>query len=366
MEARHDDLANQVRPQRANPLSPGGVALSPDRPFTLSSRRAWCYLVWFCMQRQARARQMVLIALALLGISAVLVTLTTVRWGWGMHQRRWFLPNRPVPQAEATKVLDKGPPKPAPPPDPRVVLTYEQTLGGLEQLAHAGPWPSPAFALNTGIVQAWRAGLDGSAFYNFSTWIVFSIFLSFLLPILSLSFATEALGGEREARSLMWLLTRPLSRPAIYLAKFVGLLPWSLGLNLGGFGLLCLLAGQPGYLAFRLFWPAVFWSTVAFVALFHLMGACFRRGAVVGLVYAFFLETLLGNMPGLMKRISIGFYARCMMFDVASQYGVQPEKPSIYLPVSGLSAWCVLMALTGILLFVGMVVFARSEYQDLS
>ena len=35
------------------------------------------------------------------------------------------------------------------------------------------------------------------------------------------------MGAEREGSSLVWLLTRPLSRPAIYLAKFVALLPWS-------------------------------------------------------------------------------------------------------------------------------------------
>src|SRR5262249_10220370 len=243
-------------------------------------------------------------------------------------------------------------------PPPGAVVTFDQLLGGLEQLALVGPWPSPATALNAGIVQTWRAGLDRSAFYNFSVWVVFALFLGFLLPIWSLSFATEGLGGEREARSLMWLLTRPLSRPAIYLAKFLSLLPWSLGLNLGGFGLLCFLAGPPGYQAFRLFWPAVLWSTLAFVALFHLMGACFRRAAVVALVYAFFLETLLGSMPGLMKRISISFYARCMMYDVAEQYGLQHEKPSVFLPVSGLTAWCVLMALTGILVVAGMVVFS--------
>ncbi|MCI0461879.1 MAG: ABC transporter permease [Gemmataceae bacterium] len=349
-------------------MSPSAVTLSPGAPVTGSAWRAWCYLIWLCLQRQARARQMVWIALALLVFSAALVALNTAAGRWGMHQWRWFAGNRPVAGEEAAKAAPKASTKPGsgPVPSARVILTFEQVMRGLELQAHSGPWPSPALTLHMGIVSSWRATLDRSDFYRFSTWVVFAIFLSFLLPIWSLSFATEALGGEREARSLLWLLTRPLSRPAIYLGKFVALLPWSLGLNLGGFGLLCLLAGQPGYLAFRLYWPAVLWATLAFVALFHLMGACFRRAAVVALVYSFFLETLLGNMPGLMKRISISFYARCMMFDVAGQYGVQPEKPSVYLPVSGPMAWCVLMGLTGILLVVGMVVFARSEYQDLS
>jgi hypothetical protein len=94
------------------------------------------------------------------------------------------------------------------------------------------------------------------------------------------------------------------------------------------------------------------------------MGAFFRRAAVVAIVYSFFLETLLGNMPGYMKRVSISFYARCMMFDRLETLGVQSQKPSVYMPVNGTTAMYVMAGLTVLLLVVGMFVFARSEYQD--
>jgi hypothetical protein len=156
-----------------------------------------------------------------------------------------------------------------------------------------------------------------------------------------------------------------LPRPAVYLAKFFALLPWTLGLNLGGFGLLCLASGQPGWLAFRLYWPAVLASTLAFSSLFYLMGAFFRRPAVAAIVYAFFLEVIFGTMPGYLKRISIGFYARCMMFDAASAFGIQPERPEIFLPVDGMTALGVLLGLTIVLLGIGTVVFSRSQYQEI-
>jgi ABC-2 type transport system permease protein len=211
---------------------------------------------------------------------------------------------------------------------------------------------------------AFAAVLKGSSFLLFSRGVMFSLFVSFLLPLWSLSFATEALGGERESRSMVWLLSRPLPRPAIYLAKFVGLLPWCLGLNLGGFALICLAAGEPGRLTFRLFWPAVLMGTLAFVALFHFIAAWARRPTVVALVYSFFLEVLLGDMPGLMKRVSISFYTRCLMFDAAADYGLTPDKPHVYLPVSGEVAWAVLIGLTAALLAAGMYVFSRAEYQE--
>jgi hypothetical protein len=161
-------------------------------------------------------------------------------------------------------------------------------------------------------------------------------------------------------------LTRPLSRPAVYLAKFVSMLPWTLALNLGGFTLLCVAAGVPGWLALRVYWPAVLLGTLAFSALFHLLGMWLRRAAIVGILYAFFLETLMGNLPGHLKRASISFYTRCLMFDRAHGLGVQPERATTYLPVSGGTALFVLAGLTLCLLVVGMIVFTRKEYIDMA
>jgi ABC-2 type transport system permease protein len=115
-------------------------------------------------------------------------------------------------------------------------------------------------------------------------------------------------------------------------------------------------------MALHRFWPAVFWGTMAFSALYHLMGAFIRWPAVVALLYSFFIETLLGNMPGYLKRASIGFYMRCMMFDAAKDFGVEPEKPSVYLAVDGTTACWILFGATVVLLGVGMALFSRTEY----
>jgi len=69
-----------------NPSAPPAV-LTPAPP---SAWRAWWALVWFSSQRQARARQMVWIALALLGFSVALVTVNTTFNGWSML--RWRSP----------------------------------------------------------------------------------------------------------------------------------------------------------------------------------------------------------------------------------------------------------------------------------
>lgn len=311
------------------------VSLSPYLPVSLSPIRAWCYLVWLCLQRQARAPQMVWIAVALLGLTTAVVGLNTLGQRWEMAH--WHYPRHGGP-----------------------------TFDSWVEMVRALPMGPSAAAVQSAYAGSSRVLLRQTGFYVFANGVVFSVFLSFLLPIWSLSFATHAIGGEREARTLIWLLNQPLPRPLIYLAKFVALLPFSLGLNLGGFALLCLVAGRAGRPALPLFWPAVVLGTLAFCSLFHLLGAWFRRAAVIGLVYAFFLEMILGNMPGYMKRVSISFFTRCMMFTEAQGYAIQPEKPSIYLPVDGPTAAWVLAAVTVVCLALGMVIFSRSEYHDLT
>lgn len=310
---------------------------TPPETTAPSRLRAWVYLVGLSLQRQLRFRQMVWIALALLGGCVLLVAARTATGRWGMHGwRSWRRTGN---------------------------ISYENILGQVTALLESSSSLGlPTTSGQEAILMSFRALLDQTDFFVFSTWLVFGIFVSFLLPLWSLSFATEALGGERESHSLLWLLTRPLPRPAIYLAKFVALLPWTLTLNVGGFALLCLAAGRPGPQALRLYWPAVCCATLAFAALFHLIGAIFRRPAIIALVYSFFLETILGNMPGYLKRISISFYTRCMMYEAAQDYGVQPEKPTVFLPVDGSTAMWILTGLTVVFLLLGMVLFSRKEY----
>lgn len=311
-------------------LAVNGAGLSPTR--------AWCYLVWLSWQRQARTAQMVWIAVGLLLFVVSLEAIFTSMGAWSMRNWRW--PYR------------QGP-------------TYLQWADEIQIQLSLCDHSAGGQAVQAAIAAGVRGMIHSSGFTIFSHWGVFLLFLSFLLPMFNLSFATEALGGERENNNLLWLLSRPLPRGAIYLAKFVALLPWTLGLSLGGFGLLCLAGGKHGWLAFQLYWQAVLAATLAFSSLFYLMGAWFRRPAVAAIVYSFFLELILGNMPGYLKRISIGFYTRCIMFDAASAYGIQPERPDIFLPVEGATALVVLFGLTLVLLGIGTVIFSRSQYQEI-
>jgi hypothetical protein len=281
---------------------------------------------------------MVWIALGLLAFSLFIVALNTQAGRWSMSY--WRFPRRVGP-------------------------SFQEYLVVLEDIGDAFPWTAAEGQVLQAVTGTFRTVLENSSgFFVFSRWIVFSLFTTFLLPLWSLSFATEALGREREAGNLLWLLTRPLSRPAVYLAKYISILPWCLLLNLGGFALLCWAGGTPGRMAFAVYWPAVLWGTLAFCSLFHLMAVSVRRPAMVALLYSFFLETIMGNLPGYSKRVSISFYTRCLMFDRAHDLGIHPERPWVYLPVSGTTAVLVLAVFTLLCLAAGMLVLSRREYLD--
>jgi len=308
-------------------------------PSAASTTRALLFLIRLSFQRQARAHLMVWIALGLLGLTILIVAVN-------MQIGRFSMANWRYPRGQ-------GP-------------TFGALIDNVGFIS-ALPWQAPANSGPQMIHAAFHTAVHrASGFGVFSEFVVFQMFTTFLLPLWSTAFATEGLGREREANNLLWVLTRPIPRPAIFLAKYVALLPWCLLLNLGGFTLICLAGGAHGRTALSVYWPAVFWSTLAFSALFHLFGACLRRAAIIALLYAFFLETIMGNLPGHFKRLSISFYARCLMYDGGREFGIHPQQPEIFQAVSGTTAWLVLAGFTVACLIVGAIVFARNEFLDVN
>jgi ABC-type transport system involved in multi-copper enzyme maturation permease subunit len=281
-------------------------------------------------------RQMVWIALGLVVLTVIFVAANSTFGHWSFTQRR--IRPRSMTYHESLLVLSK----------PEVELARSE----------------PASAIHWAIIGSVSAALDHSGFMVFARWVVFAIFQAFLLPLLTLSFATDAIGHERESRTLIWLFTRPMPRWAIYLAKLLAALPWCLGFNLAGFTAICLAAGPVGREALYLFWPAIGLGTVAFAALFHLIAAIFRRPAIVGLLYSFFFETLVSDLPGDLKRVSLSFYVRSLMFDATRPLNIVPDELTVYSPVSPWTAVGVLVGATVAITLIGMWVFARQEYRE--
>ena len=84
----------------------------------------------------------------------------------------------------------------------------------------------------------------------------------------------------------------------------------------------------------------------AYAALFLLVGAVFRHGTIISLAYWFFLEVLFGNMPGIIKRVSVAFYVRSTIYEAGADLEIGPASRTareMFLPVTadtaGLCCW---------------------------
>lgn len=201
------------------------------------------------------------------------------------------------------------------------------------------------------------------AFKGFSDFITV-VFAGFLVPVAALAYGTGSLGADREDRTLLFLLMRPIPRWLVALTKFAASLPPTLGLTTGGFWLYCRLAGPAGELAYRLFLPAIVQITFAYLALFYLFAVLSRHSTIVALIYAFFVELILGSMPGIVKRVAINYYGRSIMYSVGAADGL--ARPAWFEPMSAAEASWTLMAVTGTSLAAALLIFQLREYRDLT
>lgn len=197
--------------------------------------------------------------------------------------------------------------------------------------------------------------------------IALTLYIPFLLPVFCLTYGTAAISSERDEQTLVYLLVSPLPRPLIYLAKFAASLLLAMIWSIGGLALLCFAADEPGGVAMRILGPSAVLSTLAYVALFSLFSVLFRRATILALVYALFFEILAGNMPGIVKRVAISYYGRCMVYDAGAEVGIGPAglgSVPIFVPISGAAAQSVLVALSIFLVLLGIVLFSRREFAN--
>ncbi|MBX7167300.1 MAG: ABC transporter permease subunit [Pirellulales bacterium] len=205
-----------------------------------------------------------------------------------------------------------------------------------------------------------------SAFAAFSEEFVIYLFASFIVPVCALAYGTMSIGGDREDRTLLFLLIRPVPRGMILLAKLLATLPLVVGLVVVSFWSYCKLAGEVGEMALRLYLPMVLFTTIAYVAVFHLFAVTFRHSTIIALVYSLFMELLIGNMPGIIKRVAVNYYGKAMVYDLGSAFGTRVPDPELFVPISAYSASLALLGITlgGILLT--MLIFQAREYRDLT
>jgi ABC-type transport system involved in multi-copper enzyme maturation permease subunit len=208
----------------------------------------------------------------------------------------------------------------------------------------------------------WREALNTPA--ELASKILSPLYMGFLLPIICLGYASAAISGERSEQTLVYLLTTNIPRPRVYLSNDAAALLLTLSMTLGGLAVLCLVPGKIGLEALGVFWTVTVCATTAYVGLFLLFSAWLRRATFLALAYALMIETLTGNIPGVVKRITVSFYAKSWLYESGETLDLAPSGVALGLfdPVSAAAAQSVLALASVGFLALGIWVFSRKEY----
>ena len=149
--------------------------------------------------------------------------------------------------------------------------------------------------------------------------ILMVFYLQFYIVILSLFYGTSVTTEEIEARTLPYLVTRPLSKPGIVVGKFAAytllmFLMVVISLGLAFFILNSRRLGDPTvFLTFVGYAGVLLLGILAYTGLFTFLGTVLRRAILVGLVFGFGWENVIQYFPGSTQKFSIVHYLKSLL-----------------------------------------------------
>jgi len=177
-----------------------------------------------------------------------------------------------------------------------------------------------AIAVIVRIVMSGRAE-DVVAVFNE---ILMVFYVTFDIVILSLFYGTSIVAEETEGRTLPYLITRPLSKPAIFLGKYAAyvilmiIMVWT-SLFLSFFIMNGHRLRDPVlYLTFLRYAGALGLGILAYTAFFAFLGTFLKRAILVGLLFGFGWENVIQYFPGSTQKFSLVHYMKSLM----------PRRPS--------------------------------------
>lgn len=195
--------------------------------------------------------------------------------------------------------------------DPTVArLTYRALLGRRRALILT---VLPALLLLiAALVRVFDAASDDVA-----TNLLSGFALATLVPLIGVIAGTGAIGPEIDDGSIVYLLSKPLKRSTIICTKLfvaigVTLVFSALPVLLAGF----ILVGASQQIAIA-FGIAAVVASIAYCALFLLLGTVSRNAVVIGLVYALVWEALFGSLVPGARTLSVQQWALALAEKVA-------------------------------------------------
>jgi ABC-2 type transport system permease protein len=204
--------------------------------------------------------------------------------------------------------------------------------------------------------------------------LINSLVFTFTLTILAVIYGTGVVSQEMEQRTIVYLLTRPVPRWRILLAKFLVSLVVIVVVTLLATLLLAFAVFGSAKIGEAEFGPdlkALMMGALAYGSLFLLLGAALPRPLMIALLFVFGWESWVPIMPGSFARLSIMTYLRTLAKREVNESGssitdgdINPltafGAPKIEIPLN--EAWITLAAVSFLCLALALFVFSVKEY----
>lgn len=167
-----------------------------------------------------------------------------------------------------------------------------------------------------GAMQVNGAPVGGAAIFGMMIWL---LFIRFVVPVLGVFYGTALIADEVDDKTITYLFTRPIPRPAVLFGKYLAYLACTVLLVLPSVVVLFFLVVPLGGSIASAF-PALVEDLgmlavglAAYGALFALVGARMKRPLVTGLVFAFGWEPAVLLFPGYLKRLTVAYYLQALV-----------------------------------------------------
>jgi len=193
------------------------------------------------------------------------------------------------------------------------------------------------------------------------------LFLQVVLIFVTIVQAGSLIREEIEDDTLPYLLTRPISKPAIVLYKYLGYVVAMLVLLVPpvvvAYGVTEAYTGSSfgaDLDVLGAFLAVTVLGGLAYGALFTLLSVATRRPLFAGLLFGFVWEGVVGSIPGDVPKLSVIYYLRSILQGLIAtgplhDYG---SKTS-----SGAAA-AVIIGFTFVAVYIAMLVFHQAEFKQ--
>jgi ABC-type transport system involved in multi-copper enzyme maturation permease subunit len=152
-----------------------------------------------------------------------------------------------------------------------------------------------------------------------TTEILMVFFVTFYIVILSLFYGTSICAEELEGRTLSYLITRPLPKPAIFVGKYAAYVALTVLMVTASLGLSYFIMNSHRlrdaalYVTFLRYAGVLGLGIMAYTAFFAFLGTFLRRAILVGLMFGFGWENVIQYFPGSTQRFSLVHYLKSLL-----------------------------------------------------